>query len=68
MYIGIDLGSTNIKAAIYDKEFNLIDRQSRPVNYIRDYGFVEFDAAAYCRDLLGLVADMVKANGVSEVA
>ena len=26
MYIGIDLGSTNIKAAIYDKEFNLIDK------------------------------------------
>ena len=47
MYIGVDLGSTNIKAAIYDKEFNLIDRQSRPVNYIRDHGFVEFDAVKY---------------------
>ena len=32
MYIGVDLGSTNIKAAIYDKHFNLVDRQSRPVN------------------------------------
>ena len=41
MFAGIDLGSTNIKAAIYDKEFKLIDRQSRPVNYIRDNGFVE---------------------------
>ena len=44
MYIGVDLGSTNIKAAIYDKNFNLVDRQSRPVNYIRENGFVEFDA------------------------
>ncbi len=65
MYIGIDLGSTNIKAAIYDKEFHLVDRQSRPVNYIRDNGFVEFDAAVYFRDLVGLIADMVNNNGVS---
>ena len=67
MYIGVDLGSTNIKAAIYDKEFNLIDRQSRPVNYIRDNGFVEFDAWAYYLDLAGLLADMLKANSVSHV-
>ena len=67
MYIGVDLGSTNIKAAIYDKEFNLVDRQSRPVNYIRDNGFVEFDAWAYYQDLVGLLADMVKANGVHHV-
>ena len=67
MYIGIDLGSTNIKAAIYDKNFNLIDRQSRPVVYIRDNGFVEFDAWAYYLDLAGLLADMLKANSVSHV-
>ena len=68
MYIGVDLGSTNIKAAIYDKEFNLIDRQSRPVNYIRDHGFVEFDAVKYYEDLVGLLADMMAANKVSHVA
>ena len=67
MYIGVDLGSTNIKAAIYDKEFNLIDRQSRPVNYIRDNGFVEFDAALYCVQLVGLLEDMLKKNGVKSV-
>ena len=44
MYIGVDLGSTNIKAAIYDAQFQLIDRQSRPVVYNRENGFVEFDA------------------------
>ena len=49
MYLGIDLGSTNIKAAIYDKDFQLIDRQSRPVSYIRENGFVEFDAFVYCQ-------------------
>jgi len=68
MYAGIDLGSTNIKAAIYDKNFNLIDRQSRPVNYIRENGFVEFDAYAYCRDLIGLLAEMVEKNGVKALS
>ena len=67
MYIGVDLGSTNIKAAIYDKQFNLVDRQSRPVTYIRENGFVEFDAYAYCRDLIGLLADMVESNHVAQV-
>ena len=67
MYIGIDLGSTNIKAAIYDREFHLIDRQSRPVEYIRDNGFVEFDALRYCGDLVGLLEDMLKSNHVTSV-
>ena len=67
MYIGVDLGSTNIKAAIYDKDFCLIDRQSRPVVYIRENGFVEFDAQIYCRELMALIADMVRANGVTHV-
>ena len=67
MYIGIDLGSTNIKAAIYDKEFHLIDRQSRPVEYIRENGFVEFDALRYCKELVGLLEDMIKSNQVTAV-
>ncbi len=65
MFIGIDLGSTNMKAAIYDKEMHLIDRQSRPVEYIRDNGFVEFDAERYARELRELLATMVKENGLS---
>ena len=68
MFAGIDLGSTNIKAAIYDENFKLVDRQSRPVNYIRDNGFVEFDAYAYFRDLVGLLAEMVEKNGVSALS
>ena len=67
MYIGVDLGSTNIKAAVYDRDFQLVDRQSRPVVYIRENGFVEFDAESYCRELLALIAQMVKKNGVSAV-
>lgn len=67
MYAGIDLGSTNIKVAIYDEKFCLVDRKSRPVVYIRENGFVEFDAYAYCRELVELLADMVKKNAVAEI-
>ncbi len=67
MYLGIDLGSTNIKAAIYNDKFQLIDRQSRPVEYIRENGFVEFDALRYCTDLVELLEDMLKSNKVTSV-
>ena len=67
MYAGIDLGSTNIKVALYDENLKLIDRQSRPVVYIRDNGFVEFDALKYAEDLAGLLADMTKANGIKQL-
>lgn len=67
MYAGIDLGSTNIKAAFYDENFSLIDRQSRPVSYIRENGFVEFDVDSYCRGLIGLLRDMAKKNHVSRI-
>ena len=67
MYIGVDLGSTNIKAAIYSEDFALIDRRSRPVEYIRENGFVEFDAEAYCNDLIGLLGEMVRENGATDI-
>lgn len=67
MYIGIDLGSTNIKAAIYDRDFHLIDRQSRPVEYIRENGFVEFEPEGYVRQLLELLAGMLQKNGITQI-
>ena len=67
MYCGIDLGSTNIKIAIYGEDFKLIDCQNRPVVYIRDNGFVEFDAAAYCEVLVELLAAMVKENNITAI-
>lgn len=67
MYIGIDLGSTNLKAAVYNEQFQLIDRQSRPVEYIRENGFVEFDAKKYVSDLVSLLEDMLKENGIKQV-
>ena len=67
MYCGIDLGSTNIKIAIYSENFKLIDRQSRPVEYIRDGGFVEFNAVTYCEILVDLLQDMVKENNIKAI-
>lgn len=67
MYCGIDLGSTNIKVALYDKDFHLIDRQSHPVEYIREGGFVEFDAQCYCRSLVELLRRMCAQNGIQTI-
>lgn len=67
MYCGIDLGSTNIKIAIYSEDFKLIDRQSRSVEYIRENGFVEFDAFTYCHALIELLLLMAKENGIKAI-
>lgn len=67
MYIGVDLGSTNLKAAVYSADFQLIDRQSRPVEYIREQGFVEFDAKKYVADLVSLLEDMLRQNKITQI-
>ena len=67
MYLGIDLGSTNIKAALYDTHMNLIDRQSIPVTYIRENGFVEFDAQNYTENLIELLKGLLLENKVDSV-
>ena len=67
MYCGIDLGSTNIKIAIYDENFKLIDCQGRSVEYIRENGFVEFDPDHYFSILLQLLGDMVRQNGLTSI-
>ncbi len=64
MYIGIDLGSTNIKAALYDESLVLKGRKSIPVSYIRENGFVEFDAEVYFENLINLLSELCTENGV----
>ena len=67
MFVGIDLGSTNIKVAFYDKEMQLIDRQSSPVKYFTEGGVVEFDALKYSEELVDLISKVAKENGVKQI-
>lgn len=64
MFLGIDLGSTNMKAALYDENMTLVDRQSLPVTYFRENGFVEFDGEVYIASFYQLLAKLLKDNGV----
>lgn len=67
MFIGVDLGTTNVKAALYSENMELIARESSPVEYIREGNRVEFDAEGYFCILRDLLAGMLKKNGVNAV-
>ena len=60
LYIGVDLGSTNIKVALYDSAFQMLSSLSTPVDYCRDGGVVEFDAWDYCEDLTRMLAQLMQ--------
>lgn len=62
-WIGVDLGSTNIKAGIYDDALNCLRMESVPVTYDRSGGFVEFDAEAYVESLLGILRALAQGKG-----
>ena len=61
MYIGVDLGSTNLKVALYDKELTCVEQKSTPVIYIRQGEFIEFDAQAYFDSLVRLLNQLTAA-------
>ena len=69
-FIGVDLGSTNMKAALYDEKFNLLGRESAPVEYYRAGSVVEFDAEDYCASLKDALVRLMKVEGAkpAEVA
>ena len=60
MYIGIDLGSTNLKVALYDENLQLLGQDSCSVKYIRKDSQMEFDLVPYGEDLFGLMSDIIK--------
>lgn len=68
MFIGVDLGSTNIKAAVYNENMELVGAQSLPVTYIRENGFVEFDAEAYFDQLVRLLEQLLRSNNMHTVS
>ena len=64
LFLAVDLGSTNTKAALYDASMHCLAMRSIPVDYIRIDGFVEFDAAEYCDDLIALLRSMLDAAAI----
>ena len=67
MYAGIDLGSTNIKCAVYDRDMKLLARESAPVDYYREGGVVEFDALRYAEDVVSLVKRTMETAGTKSL-
>ncbi len=64
-YIAVDLGSTNVKVAVYDEALKMKKWYSEPVSYVRQNGFCEFDADAYVDNILSMIHQHVKAGTVS---
>ena len=66
-FIGIDLGTTNLKAALYDENLRLLDSESYSVPYIREGGFVEFDADACVESLIDMLSALARRQGVKKL-
>lgn len=52
IYLGVDLGGTNIKAALVDENGQILQEGSRPTNLPRPAEAVCDDIAALCRELM----------------
>ncbi len=63
-FIGIDLGSTNTKAALYDQHLREVAAVSRPLAYDRRDGLVEFDITAYLANLFDMLSELVRQSAV----
>lgn len=70
MYIGVDLGSTNLKVALYDENLTCVAQQSAPVEYIRNGEFIEFDGNEYYTTLTKLLGQLMagRSGKVAQIA
>lgn len=64
-YIGIDLGSTNTKVAVYDEKLQCIAMESEPIVYERDGNLVEFDPQKYLEKVTSLLKSLSQKLGVN---
>ena len=64
-YISIDLGTTNIKVAFYDKKINLISDRSENVEYFSEGDWVEFDAEQYFDTVTSLIGYCIEDSNIS---
>jgi sugar (pentulose or hexulose) kinase len=56
-FIAIDLGTTNIKVAVFDDQLQLLSMQTENVNYFRNGDFVEFDPEDYYKNIEKAIAN-----------
>ena len=64
-YIGIDLGTTNLKAAAYDSQFRCIGAETEPVTYEKEGDRVEFDAEEYFVSLTRVISRLLSSGKFS---
>lgn len=62
-FIAIDLGTTNIKAGVYDEALRCIAMERAPVEYLRDGVRVEFDVEQLFDGLVRLLERLLSADG-----
>ena len=62
--IAVDLGTTNIKTAIYNEKMQLCGSSSTPVIYDRQGNRVEFDARQYADSLLSMLAEHISSGAL----
>ena len=66
--IGVDLGGTNIAAAIVSEDYKIIKKMSVPTGRERDASFIMDDMAQLCRDLcreMGIELNDIEAIGIA---
>ncbi len=66
--IGVDLGGTNIAAAIIDENYNIIKKGSVPTKASREASFIMDDMASLCRKICveaGIELSKVEAIGIA---
>lgn len=59
-FIAVDLGTTNIKGAIYNKKMELLAMAGKKVVYQRQNEFVEFDAVIYFKEIMLLISECMR--------
>ena len=64
-FIGVDLGSTNLKAALYDGNLSCVARESEKVLYARSERFVELDIEQYYESFAAMIRRLGEKSGVS---
>ena len=61
-FISIDLGTTNIKVAIFDDQLQNLGLESENVTYLRNDDFIEFDAEEYYATVISTIQRCYQKN------